>query len=72
LKIRAFRNHLREPPKSPNPYRPSTLTDCANHTIKQSDRAHLVVARVRCVSEPCADETRSFATTTGALLELQE
>jgi transposase len=32
----------------------------------------LVVARVRCVSEPCADETRSFATTTGALLELQE
>jgi transposase len=32
----------------------------------------VVVARVRCVSEPCADETRSFATTTGALIELQE
>jgi len=32
----------------------------------------LVVARVRCVSEPRADETRSFATTTGALIELQE
>lgn len=31
-----------------------------------------VVARVRCVSEPRADETRSFATTTGALIELQE
>jgi len=32
----------------------------------------VVVARVRCVSEPCADATRSFATTTGALVELQE
>lgn len=31
-----------------------------------------VVARVRCVSTPQADETRSFATTTGALIELQE
>jgi transposase len=31
-----------------------------------------VVARVRCVSAPQADETRSFATTTGALIELQE
>lgn len=31
-----------------------------------------VVARVRCVSEPRADETRSFGTTTGALIELQE
>lgn len=31
-----------------------------------------VVARVRCVSEPLADETRTFATTTGALIELQE
>jgi transposase len=27
---------------------------------------------VRCVSEPAVDETRSFATTTGALIELQE
>lgn len=34
--------------------------------------AHSVVARVRCVSEPQADETRTFATTTGALIELQE
>ncbi len=32
----------------------------------------LVVARVRCVSEPPFDETRSFATTTAALIELQE
>jgi transposase len=32
----------------------------------------VVVARVRCVSQPCVDETRSFATTTGALIELQE
>lgn len=31
-----------------------------------------VVARVRCVSQPRADEVRSFATTTGALLELNE
>jgi transposase len=31
-----------------------------------------VVARVRCVSEPPADEVKSFATTTGALIELQE
>jgi transposase len=31
-----------------------------------------VVARVRCVSAPQADETRTFATTTGALIELQE
>lgn len=31
-----------------------------------------VVARVRCVSEPPADEIKSFATTTGALIELQE
>ena len=32
----------------------------------------MVVARVRCVSEPAVDETRRFATTTGALIELQE
>jgi transposase len=32
----------------------------------------MVMARVRCVSEPAVDETRSFATTTGALIELQE
>lgn len=31
-----------------------------------------VVARVRCVSEPTADKVKSFATTTGALIELQE
>lgn len=31
-----------------------------------------VVARVRCVSQPLADETQTFATTTGALVELQE
>lgn len=31
-----------------------------------------VVARVRCVSAPQADETRTFATTTSALIELQE
>jgi transposase len=31
-----------------------------------------VVARLRCVSAPQADETRTFATTTGALIELQE
>jgi transposase len=31
-----------------------------------------VVARVRCVSEPQVDETRTFGTTTGALIELQE
>ncbi len=31
-----------------------------------------VVARVRCVSALQADETRTFATTTGALIELQE
>ena len=31
-----------------------------------------VVARVRCVSAPQADETRTFATNTGALIELQE
>jgi transposase len=31
-----------------------------------------VVARVRCVSEPRVDETRSFPTTTAALMELQE
>src|SRR4029077_1028722 len=31
-----------------------------------------VVARVRCVSEPRADEVRSFSTTTGALLALNE
>jgi len=31
-----------------------------------------VVARIRCVSAPQADETRTFATTTGALIELQE
>lgn len=31
-----------------------------------------VVARVRCVSAPQVDETRSFATTTAALIELQE
>ena len=31
-----------------------------------------VVARVRCVSAPQADETRTFSTTTGALIELQE
>jgi transposase len=32
----------------------------------------MVMARVRCVNEPAVDETRSFATTTGALIELQE
>ena len=32
----------------------------------------LVVARARCVSEPKFDETRSFATTTAALTQLQE
>ena len=32
----------------------------------------MVMARVRCVSEPSVDETRSFATTTGTLIELQE
>jgi transposase len=32
----------------------------------------MVMARVRCVSEPQVDETRSFPTTTGALIELQE
>jgi transposase len=32
----------------------------------------IVVARVRCVSEPKHDEVRSFATTTAALLELNE
>jgi transposase len=32
----------------------------------------MVMARVRCVSEPRIDETRSFATTTSALVELQE
>jgi len=32
----------------------------------------MVMARVRCVSEPAVDETRRFATTTGALIELQE
>ena len=32
----------------------------------------MVMARVRCVSEPPVDETRSFATTTRALIELQE
>lgn len=31
-----------------------------------------VVARVRCVSAPLADETRTFKTTTAALIELQE
>jgi len=31
-----------------------------------------VVARVRCMSEPAVDETRSFATTTAALVGLQE
>jgi transposase len=31
-----------------------------------------VVARLRCVSEPRADEVRSFSTTTRALLELNE
>jgi transposase len=31
-----------------------------------------VVARVRCVSAPQADETRTFRTTTAALIELQE
>lgn len=31
-----------------------------------------VVARVRCVSPPLIDETRSFGTTTAALIELQE
>jgi transposase len=30
------------------------------------------MARVRCVSEPAVDETRSFVTTTEALVELQE
>jgi transposase len=32
----------------------------------------MVMARVRCVTEPRVDETRNFATTTGALIELQE
>ena len=32
----------------------------------------MVMARARCVSEPRVEETRSFATTTGALIELQE
>src|SRR5437667_4662700 len=32
----------------------------------------MVMARVRCVSEPRVEETRSFATTTAALMELQE
>jgi len=32
----------------------------------------MVRARVRCVSEPLVEETRSFATTTAALIELQE
>src|ERR1700743_1130679 len=32
----------------------------------------MVMARVRCVSAPRVDATRSFATTTGALIELQE
>jgi len=32
----------------------------------------MVMARVRCVSEPRVEETRSFATTTSALVELQE
>jgi transposase len=31
-----------------------------------------VVAHIRCVSAPQADETRTFATQTGALIELQE
>ncbi len=31
-----------------------------------------VVARVRCVSAPAIDDTQSFATTTAALIELQE
>ena len=31
-----------------------------------------VVARIRCVSEPVHDEVRTFATTTSALLELNE
>jgi transposase len=30
----------------------------------------MVMARVRCVSAPPVDETRSFATTTSALVEL--
>jgi transposase len=32
----------------------------------------MVMARVRCLSEPRIEETRSFATTTSALVELQE
>jgi transposase len=32
----------------------------------------MVMARARCVSEPRVEETRSFATTTAALMELQE
>ena len=31
-----------------------------------------VVARIRCVSEPLHDEVKTFATTTSALLELNE
>jgi hypothetical protein len=31
-----------------------------------------VVARIRCVSEPVHDEVKTFATTTSALLELNE
>jgi transposase len=32
----------------------------------------LVVARIRCVSEPLHDEVRSFGTTTSALLDLAQ
>jgi len=32
----------------------------------------IVVARVRCVSEPRHDEVKSFETTTAALVELEE
>jgi hypothetical protein len=31
-----------------------------------------VVARIRCVSQPSHDEVKTFATTTSALLELNE
>jgi transposase len=31
-----------------------------------------VVARIRCVSEPLHDEVKTFATTTSALMELNE
>ena len=46
----------------------SVVPRCAGLDVHKDS----VVARVRCVSAPQADETRTFATTTGALIELQE